>query len=80
MIADDVRFANEAAAVRALGGIVVRLERPGIESWTSHASELFAFEPDATVVNDGNRAQLGRRLRAALTGGDPHQRSRRAAR
>ncbi|MDX2308096.1 MAG: hypothetical protein NW216_07655 [Hyphomicrobium sp.] len=66
VIADDVRFPNEAAAVRALGGIVIRIERPGLVAAAAHTSERGVVEADVTILNDGNRAQLGRRIRAAL--------------
>lgn len=55
--ADDVRFENEAAAIRAEGGIVVRIEREGAGSATgaSHASEA-GVRPDLTIQNDGDVA------------------------
>jgi hypothetical protein len=55
VVADDVRFANEAAAIRALGGRVWRLERKGAGAsiGAGHASEqLFGIEPDEIVHND----------------------------
>jgi hypothetical protein len=61
VVVDDVRFPNEAAIVRRLGGELWRVERPGTERGTSHASEgelddypLF----DRRVVNDGSLLQL----------------------
>lgn len=72
IIADDVRFPNEAAAVRALGGVVIRIERPdrgerpGAETADSHASERIAFAADLTIANDGSRSDLGRRIRSGL--------------
>lgn len=52
---DDVRFENEAAAVRAEGGIVVRIERDGAgsASGANHASEA-GVVPDITITNDGS--------------------------
>ena len=61
----DVRFANEAAAVRRLGGIVVLLERPGAGlagQEGAHASEVIDFDVDATVANDGDLGDLHDRL------------------
>lgn len=61
----DVRFANEAAAVRRLGGIVVALERPGAGlagPEGAHASEVIDFAIDATVANDGDVGRLHERL------------------
>jgi len=54
----DVRFDNEAAAIRAAGGIIVRVERPsGCVSGAamSHASEAGVSDDlvDVTIVNDG---------------------------
>ncbi|TCP43919.1 deoxynucleotide monophosphate kinase [Rhodovulum marinum] len=50
---EDVRFPNEAAAVRALGGIVVMIEGRGGSAAAAHASESFAFEADAVIDNSG---------------------------
>jgi hypothetical protein len=51
----DVRFPNEAALVRELGGVLVRLVRPQSETPDPHPSET-AMEHcpvDLTVLNDG---------------------------
>lgn len=39
VVVDDVRFKNEAAAVKGQGGIIVRLTRPDILSGGDHISE-----------------------------------------
>lgn len=39
VVVDDVRFFNEAEAVRHQGGILIRLVRPDITSGGTHASE-----------------------------------------
>ena len=53
-VADDCRFENEAAAIRAEGGIVLRIERAGAGSATgaAHASEAGVAWADITLVND----------------------------
>lgn len=52
-VADDLRFANEAAAVRNLGGYVIRLNRDGSGINSSHASEkLEGFVPDLEIDNN----------------------------
>lgn len=58
-VADDCRFENEAAAIRAEDGIVVRIEREGAGSATgaSHASEG-GVRPDFTLKNDGSPSGL----------------------
>lgn len=54
VVVDDVRFANEADAVRALGGIVVRIDCPwaGSSSGSGHASEAGQLHHDAVIRND----------------------------
>jgi len=39
IVVDDVRFKNEAEAVRARGGVLIRVERTDITSGGDHASE-----------------------------------------
>lgn len=56
VVCDDMRFANEEAGVRQLGGMVVRLEgRGGIAG--GHVSEAYQPRADATVWN-GEGADL----------------------
>ncbi len=58
VVADDCRFPNEAETVRALGGVVVELMRPGVErDAQSHASEA-GIMPDILVLNDGPPAEI----------------------
>ena len=82
VVADDVRFPNEAAAIRAAGGLVIRIDRAGAGSVSGngHISETLPFAPDATIVNDGTEDQLAAGLRAAiaaaLAGVDPRGTSR----
>ncbi len=54
MIVPDVRFDNEADWIHSRGGVVVKVDRPGVASVAAHASEngLRADKIDATVVND----------------------------
>lgn len=68
VVITDVRFPNEAEAVRAAGGLMVRIVRPGVEAVNRHASEtaLDGFDFDVVVVNDGDAALLGRRLLALV--------------
>jgi hypothetical protein len=51
----DVRYPNEANAIRALGGKVYRVERDGVGPANSHASEsaLDGYEFDGTIHNQG---------------------------
>ena len=55
VVVTDVRFANEADAVRSLNGVVVSIVRPGHSPVPStHPSELeqASVVPDALIVND----------------------------
>lgn len=54
LVCDDVRFANEAAAIRALGGKVLLLRRPGsgAASGFGHLSEALNFAMDGAIEND----------------------------
>jgi len=60
LVIPDVRFPNEAAAVRGRGGRVVRVVRPGVGPANGHISEtaLDDDEPDAVIVNDGSLEDL----------------------
>lgn len=59
VVVDDVRFPNEAAAIRAEGGILWRVVRPG-QSVAEHVSErmLREISTDETLVNDVNLPDL----------------------
>ena len=60
----DVRFQNEADYIRGLGGIIVRIVRPGIIS-ENHESELKQSEiaADIEIVNDGTIEDLHNKIR-----------------
>lgn len=69
VIVDDVRFPNEAALIRRLGGEMWRLERPQAERGTDHASEggLDAYPLfDRRIVNDGTLIDLYDRINEVL--------------
>ena len=44
IVVDDVRFHNEAEAVRGINGVIVRLTRPDVETGGSHSSEVEQLE------------------------------------
>ena len=68
IIIDDVRYANEAAAVRQMGGRVVMITgREDASVSTGHASERFDFEPDLTFHNTGSVLDMERWITAHLT-------------
>lgn len=67
IVADDCRFENEARAIRAEGGKIVRIERPGSgsASGAAHASEN-GVKPDITIQNDGPPEVLRARILGIL--------------
>jgi hypothetical protein len=60
VVVDDVRFPNEAVAVRALGGVLWCVDRPGVVFGGEHTSEgaLEDVVPDVFVTNAGDVAEL----------------------
>ena len=64
VVVTDVRFRNEAMAIKERGGIVVRVERPGAgplhgtEGRHVSETELDSWDFDAVVVNDGSLSDL----------------------
>ncbi len=60
IVVDDVRFANEASAIWARGGRLVRIDRPaaGSASSAGHASENQDFPYDARLTNTGDPSEL----------------------
>lgn len=72
IVADDVRFPNEVAAIRATGGVVIRIDRPGVGltgragDHPSEAGDIGA--PDMVLVNDGDLERLCIRVDAIASG------------
>lgn len=68
IVVDDLRFPNEAQAVREMGGTVWRIIRPGIPVM-DHASERCMAEiaVDLTLTNGGSIADLERLVDAAAS-------------
>lgn len=65
----DVRFPNEANAIREHDGIVVRVMRPGVTAVNAHISEraLDNFVEDTRIINDGSLDDLNLKVRAMMT-------------
>lgn len=53
VVITDVRYPNEADAIRDAGGTLVRIVRPGVDDGDTHESEtaLDGYEVDATIYN-----------------------------
>lgn len=74
IVVDDVRFPNEADAIRELGGAVIGIRRPGVTPDIDeplHQSErtmLMEWDTmcDITIVNDGDLKKLRNDLDVSL--------------
>lgn len=66
VVITDVRFANEAQFVKDRGGLVWKIERPGVGPVNNHASDRLDFEADRFIHNDGDIALLYARVDALL--------------
>lgn len=67
VVVADVRFRNEAEAIRKRGGTIWRVEREArclIGEAVNHSSEhdLDGFQPDEVIVNDGTQADLDAKI------------------
>lgn len=68
----DVRYPNEAAAVRDRGGRLYRIERPGVGPVNGHSSERPAeLAVDGVIANAGALAALRAALAAMIPAGRP---------
>ena len=65
VVVDDVRFENEAEAIKRLGGTVIRIVRPVLVNGMGHRSEseIGALRVDHEILNDGTLDELAMRLR-----------------
>lgn len=69
VVITDVRYPNEADAIRDAGGILVRIVRPGVDDGDTHASEtaLDRYDADQLVLNDTSLTDLQRDARLLAT-------------
>ena len=67
-IITDVRFPNEAQAIKDKGGIVVRINRPGVEPINNHSSEvgLDHWKFDYKIVNNSDLFELKENVKSIL--------------
>jgi len=68
IVVTDVRFVNEADAIRALGGSLIRIERPRASPTDAHVSERESSQivVDHEVVNDSTLEALRDRVDSIL--------------
>jgi hypothetical protein len=62
----DVRFPNEAAAIRKRAGRLIRIERPGAGVPGNHVSEV-PLPAEVTLVNDGTLDELYQQVAEVVT-------------
>jgi hypothetical protein len=62
VVSDDLRFANEAKTVKACGGLVVKVSRPG-QPQGSHPSESLDFPYDYELLNSGTLEEFRQKVR-----------------
>ena len=64
----DVRFPDEVEKVKERLGMVIRIERPGIDTNDQHASEtaLDDYDFENVIINDGSIDDLGRKIEALI--------------
>lgn len=67
-IITDTRFPNEAEAIRKKDGIIIRIERPGVQPINNHPSEvgLDGYDFDHTIINDGSLKDLTKKVKKVL--------------
>jgi hypothetical protein len=67
-IITDTRFPNEAEAIKKAGGIIIRVERPGVKPINNHPSEvgLDDFKFDYVINNDGDLESLSNKVKDIL--------------
>lgn len=64
----DVRFPNEVHMLRHHGGLIVRIERPGVGPVNGHVSEssIDSISYDRLIVNDGTPEELHAKILALI--------------
>ncbi len=67
-IITDTRFLNEAQAIKKAGGIIIRIERPGVKPINPHPSEtgLDSWKFDYVINNDGSLTDLTKKIKKVL--------------
>lgn len=69
VVIDDLRFPNEAEAIKSRGGMIVRIQRDGVGPVNAHHSEANDIPPDWMIYNSGTLGGLGLQLDILATQG-----------
>ncbi len=68
LVVTDVRFNNEAEALRQQGGVIIHIERPDLPEVAAHTSEqgVEVLPDDMLICNDSTLDDLLRKVNATL--------------
>lgn len=68
-IITDTRFPNEAEAIKSAGGLVIRIDRPGVKPINNHPSEISLddWDFDYKIANASDITALTETVRMILT-------------
>lgn len=61
-----IRYPNEADMIKDNGGKILMIRRPGVDSRKDHPTEMFNFDVDDEILNNGDLGTLKYRLAYAL--------------
>lgn len=64
----DTRFPNEWDAIKARGGYIIRIKRPGVTAVNAHVSEKAVdhLQEDASILNDGTLRDLKSKVEGVM--------------
>jgi len=67
VVIDDVRYPNEAQFIKDMGGLMIRMDRPGCKAG-KHLSEIGLTRTliDMTIVNEGTKRDLKAQVKGML--------------
>jgi len=70
LVFEDIRFENEAALIRSLGGLIIHVKRPCLISLDDHASEagINRYSDDTFILNNSTTAYFLAQVDAAVAG------------
>lgn len=65
VVVSDIRFLNEAESIKALGGIIVRVDRKGLVSIDPHPSEMEMGRIQPNIILENNTSKMALELKIA---------------
>ncbi len=70
VVISDLRMQEDVIALKEMGALIIRVERPGLIAEDPHVSELqvsFVKGYDFTIVNDGNIEELEQKIKMIIS-------------